>query len=94
LEGATVDYESVEYRKLVDGSTGPAAFYQAHDDDQTHKLLLVGIDWFRGRVVADLGCGTGSFLDLVKRAAAAAIAVEPTQSFHPELQRIGYLVLL
>ncbi len=92
LEGATVDYESDEYRKLVDGSAGPAAFYQTHDAEQAHKLLLVGTDRLRGRVVADLGCGAGSFLDLVKGSAAAVVAVEPTQSFHPELRRKGYPV--
>lgn len=92
LEGATVDYESDEYRRLVDGSGGPERYYQTHDGEQAHKLQLIGTDRLRGRVVADLGCGAGSFLDLVKGFAGATVAVEPTQSFHPELSRKGHRV--
>lgn len=92
LEGATVDYESDEYRKLVDGSAGPETFYRTHDGEQAHKLGLVGTDRIRGKVIADFGSGAGSFLDLVKGFAAATLAIEPTQTYHPELRRKGHLV--
>lgn len=92
LEGATVDYESDEYRKLVNGNAGPDTYYHLHDGEQALKLGLVGTGGLRDKVVADFGTGAGAFLDLVKGLAGTTIAIEPTKTFHAELLRKGHIV--
>jgi 2-polyprenyl-3-methyl-5-hydroxy-6-metoxy-1,4-benzoquinol methylase len=87
-----VDYESAEYRELVDGDASPEAYYRLHDGEQAEKLRLVGPGILRGRVVADVGCGAGSFLDVVGGLAASTIAIEPTAGFHDRLRAQGHTV--
>jgi SAM-dependent methyltransferase len=92
LEGATLDYESDDYRKLVNGNSGPETYYNLHDGEQALKLGLVGTGGLRGKVVADFGTGAGAFLDLVRGFASTTIAIEPTKTFHAELQHNGHIV--
>lgn len=92
LEGATLDYESDDYRQLVDGAAGVETFHRTHDGEQAHKLELLGTGSLRGKVVADFGAGGGSFLDLVGGLARATLAIEPTASFHPALRAGGHVV--
>jgi SAM-dependent methyltransferase len=86
-----VDYQSAEYRELVDGSASADRFYTLHDPEQGDKLRILGVERLRGRVVADIGCGAGSFLDLAKGLASATLAIEPMLSYHPILQSKGHL---
>lgn len=88
----SVDYESGEYRELVDAGGSPERFYDLHDGEQAGKLAILGTDELRHKVVADVGCGAGSFLDLVKGLASATLAIEPTRSFHPVLSAKGHRV--
>jgi SAM-dependent methyltransferase len=92
LAGSGIDYVSTEYRNLVDGGADAATFYGVHDGEQADKVGIVGTDALRGRVIADVGAGAGSFLDVARGMAAATIAVEPTQTFHDELRRKGHMV--
>jgi SAM-dependent methyltransferase len=92
LEGATIDYEADDYRQLVDDSADPAAFYKIHDGEQAEKLALIGTHDLRGKTVADIGCGAGSFLDLVKGYAAVTVAIEPTKAYHGVLESKGHQV--
>jgi SAM-dependent methyltransferase len=92
LDSPPVDYESAEYRELVDGSVSVARFYELHDAEQATKLSLVGSAALREKVVADIGCGAGSFLDLVRGAASATVAIEPTRAYHPALTAKGHRV--
>lgn len=83
---------SAEYRELVDGGAEAATYYSLHDREQADKLKIVGTDALRGRVIADVGAGAGSFLDVAANMAAATIAIEPTHVFHDELRRQGHVV--
>lgn len=87
-----VDYQSESYRELVDGSGSPERFYDLHDGEQAGKLAILGTAELRHKIVADIGCGAGSFLDLVKGVASATLAIEPTRSFHPVLAGKGHQV--
>ena len=89
---ASVDYVSEQYRDLVDGGGSPERFYDVHDAEQAGKLAILGTGELRHKVVADIGCGAGSFLDLVKGLASATLAVEPARSFHPVLAAKGHRV--
>jgi 2-polyprenyl-3-methyl-5-hydroxy-6-metoxy-1,4-benzoquinol methylase len=93
LESAEeVDYTSSEYRELVDGSASPEHYHALHDAEQVDKLRLLGTDLIRGKVVADIGCGAGSFLDLVKGMADATLGIEPAQGYHVAVRSKGHTV--
>lgn len=54
--------ESGTYRATVDGANGAAAYYMNHDVEVACRLSLIGTASLRGKVIADIGCGAGSFL--------------------------------
>jgi len=90
LPGQTVDYESNEYRTLVDGSDAPEEFYRLHDGEQADRLRMLGTSGLRDKVLMDVGCGAGSFLDLVKGLCKTTIGIEPTQSLQEALVKKGH----
>jgi 2-polyprenyl-3-methyl-5-hydroxy-6-metoxy-1,4-benzoquinol methylase len=85
LEG--FDYESPDYREQVDGSAAIEDYYRLHDHDQMEKLSMLGTQGLRGLVVADVGCGGGSFLDLLVGLAQETIAIEPARLYAASLSR-------
>lgn len=92
-----VDYAGPEYRELVDGPSDDGAtlrerFHRLHDADQAAKLAQLGTGALRGRVVMDVGCGAGAFLDLVACYAAGTVAVEPAEAYHDGLREAGHAV--
>jgi len=80
LPGATVDYASGEYRALVDGTDSAEEFHRIHDAEQVERLRMLGTGGLRGSVLMDVGCGAGSFLDVVKGLCRGTIGIEPTPS--------------
>ena len=56
----------------------------------THDALSP--ETIRGKVIADIGCGAGSFLDTCRGQTARQIAVEPCAPFHASLLDRGYHV--
>jgi len=90
LNQVPLNYESAIYRNLVDGSSSPEDYYTLHDGEQANKLKILGTEKLRGKVLADIGCGAGSFLDLVKGYASKTIAVEPAHLFQQELRNKGH----
>ncbi len=92
LEGTPVDYESDAYRESVDEGAGVADFHRAHDGEQAEKLALLGTNQLRGHCIMDIGCGAGSFLDLMRGMAGATVAVEPMRAYHATLQAHGHAV--
>lgn len=85
LPVAAVDYESSEYRTLVDGSETVEDFRRLHDGEQAEKLRILGTEGLRDRVCMDVGCGGGAFLDLLRGVARTTIGIEPTASLRSAL---------
>lgn len=61
-----------------------------HDKEVLDKLSYTGTDIYRNKIVADIGCGGGSFLDFVSGAASQVVGIEPTEDFRRVLKQKGY----
>jgi SAM-dependent methyltransferase len=86
-----LDYRTEEYRLLVDHASSSEAFRLLHDPEQLDRLpLLEPVMPLRGRTVADIGCGAGTFLDLVRGHAAVTIGVEPARQYRDALVDAGH----
>lgn len=83
-------YESEKYRESMGEKIND--YELLHDKEVLEKLQYTGTDIFRNRIVADIGCGGGCFLDFVKGAAFEAIGIEPTEGFREKMKAKGYPV--
>lgn len=83
-------YESEKYRESMGEKIDD--YESLHDKEVLEKLQYTGTDIFRNKVVADIGCGGGCFLDFVQGAASKVIGIEPTEGFRRKLQEKGYHV--
>lgn len=85
------DYENENYWNTVDDAE-VSAFYKSHDQLQQFNLEAIWPFSLRDLVVADIGCGAGSFLDSIANIASRKIAIEPSRIFHEHLKKNGYEV--
>jgi SAM-dependent methyltransferase len=83
-------YESTRYRVELEGSADIEEFYTKHDKECLDKFLYTGTDIFRNKVVADIGCGGGGWLDFLKNVAGITIAVEPSEVYRKHLKEKGH----
>ena len=83
-------YESKEYREELEGSSEADKFYELHDKETLDKLSYTGTDIYRNKVVADIGCGCGAFLDFLKGASKEIIAVEPSEIYRKIMDKKGF----
>lgn len=83
-------YETEEYRKELEGSSEEEKFYELHDKETLDKLNYTGTTIFRNKVVADIGCGCGAFLDYVSGVAREVVAVEPSLKYRNIMSRKGF----
>jgi CMP-N,N'-diacetyllegionaminic acid synthase len=83
-------YRSGEYRHLVGESPEAEKFFQVHDAEQYEKVPFAAPHLKRGITVADVGCGGGAFLDLVKGMVGQTVAVELTEAYHASLRARGH----
>lgn len=90
IEHSAAYYQSKEYREGVDGGTSTKQYHKMHDAEVLPKLEYTGTEVFRDAVVADLGCGGGSFLDYISGAAKEIVAIEPSEEFRKGLSSRGY----
>lgn len=90
IENTTDYYQSDAYRQEVDEGSDVSHYYRLHDLEQVRNLTITGTGVFRGRIVADIGCGAGSFLDLIRGHAKSVIAVEPSRTYKAVLIDKGY----
>ena len=90
IEDTEEYYESQEYRASVDGNSEAERFYQLHDKETLDKLNYTGTTIFRGKTVADIGCGAGAFLDYINGVADKIIAVEPSSFFREVMNKKGF----
>lgn len=85
-------YTDEAYRELLGEDVDTNGFHAAHDPLQLERLNVVNPMTLRGKVVADIGCAAGSFLDFVAGLTRSVIAVEPGRCYHESLRRRGYHV--
>lgn len=90
IENLDQYYQSVEYRESLEGDSDIDKFYQRHDFENADKLKYTGVTVFRNKVVADIGCAGGAFLDYLKGVAKDIVAVEPSMSYRKVLCKKGY----
>ena len=83
-------YEGEDYRKEVDDGPSINDYRRMHDSEQLRNLGITGSSIYRDKVVADIGCGGGSFLDNVRGLAKKVIAIEPNVLFREHLADNGY----
>ncbi|KAF0220666.1 MAG: methyltransferase family [Geobacteraceae bacterium] len=84
-------YESESYRNEVDDGAEVRDYFKTHDSEQIRNLSITGSSIYRDKVVADIGCGGGSFLDNIRGLAKKAIAIEPSIKFREHLVNNGYV---
>jgi 2-polyprenyl-3-methyl-5-hydroxy-6-metoxy-1,4-benzoquinol methylase len=85
-------YESDEYRKGVDAASGIEDFRKLHDASSLQWLGLMDGSLLRNAVIADIGCGGGSFVDAVKGYAKSIVAIEPMATYRSALEAEGFHV--
>lgn len=83
-------YQSKEYRQELEHTAEINDYYRNHDREVLEKLEYTGTDIFRNSIVADIGCGGGSFLDFVSGAADQIVAIEPSKEYRESLLKKGY----
>lgn len=83
-------YESQEYRQSLEGTSEEKDFYRMHDKENLDKFRYTGTAVFRDKIVADIGCGCGAFLDFVRGAANEVIAVEPSETYRNIMNNKGF----
>lgn len=91
IEDHALYYESQSYREEVDGIVSDSEYFLLHDSEQASHFRITGTSIFRNKIVADIGCGAGSFLDFIRGHAKEAIGIEPSTIYRNSLQKRGYL---
>jgi 2-polyprenyl-3-methyl-5-hydroxy-6-metoxy-1,4-benzoquinol methylase len=83
-------YESEQYRKMLNQSveSEKALVEQDWTNRYTHDALFP--QTVRGKVIADVGCGIGSFLDSCRGRAKSLIAIDPCSAYWTSLRARGY----
>jgi len=84
-------FESTEYRKQYDYTIDNKILAEKYAYEQNDRLQKVGTENIIDKVVADYGCGTGLFLDLIKTIAKKTIAIEPMATFERIIKRNGHI---
>ena len=85
-------YETEEYRRLLNQPEDIAGFMAEHDVLQLRNLTVLWPESIRHKIIADIGCAAGSFLDHVSGLAREKIAIEPCAVYHDSLKLRGYHV--
>ena len=83
---------STEYRNSLEGRSDASAFYELHDKETLDKFQYTGTDIFRQKVVADVGCWCGAFLDFVKGVAKTVVAIEPAEAYRFIMEEKGFQI--
>ena len=83
-------YESEEYRKSLEGTSEENDFYKLHDKESLDKFQYTGTTIFRHRIVCDIGCGCGAFLDYLKGVSQKVIGIEPSKKYRDIMKHKGF----
>lgn len=84
-------YESEEYRKRLEGTSEIHDFYKMHDKESMDKFIYTGTEIYRDKIVADIGCGGGAFLDYINTVSKEVIAIEPSDLYRKEMKKKGFI---
>ena len=74
----------------MEGSSEEEKFYELHDKETLDKLNYTGTTIFRNKIVADIGCGCGAFLDYISGVAREVVAVEPSLKYRNIMIKKGF----
>ncbi len=85
-------YESEEYRRSVDAGADVETFRRLHDATSVRWLGMIDGGLLRNAVIANVGCGAGSFLDGAGGYARQVVAIEPMREYHRDLAARGFHV--
>ena len=85
-------YETEEYRSRVNQGLKVKDFYKIADPVQIFHLKAAQSISLRDKLVADVGCGAGSFSDYISGIVNEIIAIEPTKIYQGSLKKRGYKV--
>jgi len=83
-------YETEAYRKKLQQALDGESYYRVHDEQQEHWLRALRRLEIRGKSLADVGCGAGSFVDHISGLVSEVIAIEPFQMYQKILVDKGY----
>lgn len=86
-------YATPEYYEARMGDTDIGKLNAKLWPEQVRWLNEVGLDALMGRTVADFGCGSGLFLDLVKGVAAETVGIDSGVHFERHLAANGHRFL-
>jgi SAM-dependent methyltransferase len=87
-----INYNTEEYRNLVEESYSENSYYNSHDEEQIYNIEVINLKNVRNKSIVDIGCGAGSFLDAIKGFATKIVAVEPFKYYRNILELKGYKV--
>jgi 2-polyprenyl-3-methyl-5-hydroxy-6-metoxy-1,4-benzoquinol methylase len=83
-------YQSEQYRVQLGQDNTLETYQRRHDPELNYLLEVLPMESYRDRVVLDVGCGGGSFLDAVRGLAATTVAVDPNVELLSGLARRGH----
>lgn len=83
-------YKSEAYRKELEATSEINNYFKLHDFECFDKFAYTGMEIFRDKIVADIGCGGGGFLDYISGVANKIIAIEPSEKYRADMKKRGY----
>lgn len=83
-------YESQEYRDSLEGGSEDTLFYKLHDKETLNKFQYTGTEIFRGKIISDIGCGCGAFLDFLQGVVKNIVAIEPSEIYRQIMRKKGF----
>jgi 2-polyprenyl-3-methyl-5-hydroxy-6-metoxy-1,4-benzoquinol methylase len=85
-------YETKEYRSILDQGHSADEFFSREDPILIHNLTAFWPLDIRGKIIADIGTGGGSFADHIAQLAKEVVVIEPAKMYHSSLKERGYQV--
>ena len=85
-------YETEEYRDILEQGLALEDFFLQGDPNQIYNLSAFWPLNIRGKLIADIGTGGGSFSDHIASLAKKVVAIEPTKMYQDSLKDRGYQV--
>lgn len=92
FSNSKIDYTDSSYRTLIQTNSNKETYYANQDKEQLDNIEVIGFENLRGKTIADVGCGAGSFLDVVRGFTKEQIAIEPYLDYQSALSNKGYRV--